>query len=331
MMPQLSFVDAPPRHSSESLASIASEGLSRPQKSLPCRFFYDSVGSDLFEKICSLPEYYLTRTERSILERNAGEIAAAAGKQVTLVEFGSGSSCKTRILMDALFNSQARLEYQPIDISRDFLRASSLTLLEEYPGLSITAIGAEYNDAFHCLPSSNLPRLILFLGSNIGNFERPEAITFLKNIVSVMWPEDHLLAGVDLVKDVTVLEAAYNDSMGITEAFNKNLLLRLNHEAGARFRPEKFIHHAPFVQESQRIEMRLISCGPQTVSLPVCGTTIKFEDGEYIHTENSHKYTAESFEELCTAAGLEVRHSWTDENNWFALNLLRRAAAPSAS
>ncbi len=318
----LEFLEAPSRHLPLSFLAVVAEGLAAPQKHLPCRFFYDTPGSHLFEHICQLPEYYPTRTEQAILQRDARELTALAGTDLTLVEFGSGSSVKTRLLIDALFQQQPHLHYLPIDISRDFLHHSALALLTEYPRLSITAIAGEYNDAIDALPEQETPRLLLFLGSNIGNFERPEAVAFLRRIRRRMQPCDRLLIGVDLVKERHILEAAYNDSAGVTAAFNKNILLRCNRELDADFDLTQFVHIAPYVPEASRIEMRLISRCRQTVTLGATGQQFRFEAGEILHTENSHKYTLSEFSTLCQLAGLETLACRQDERGWFNLSLL---------
>ena len=322
MTQRLEFLEAPSRHLPLPFEIVVSQGLAAAQKHLPCRFFYDMPGSHLFEQICGLPEYYPTRTEQAILQRHAQELTAQAGNDLTLVEFGSGSSVKTRLLMDALLTRQTRLHYLPIDISRDFLHHSSVALLTEYPHLSITAIAGEYNDAIDALPSDSGPRLFLFLGSNIGNFEPEEAVAFLRRIRRRMQPEDRLLLGVDLVKDTTVLEAAYNDSAGVTAAFNKNLLMRCNRELDANFDLSQFDHHAPFVPADSRIEMRLISRCRQTVTLGATGEKFDFRAGEILHTEYSHKYTLSDVYTLCRQADLDTLACRQDERGWFNLSLL---------
>ena len=320
--PRLDFLEAPSRHLPLPFQTVVSQGLAAAQKHLPCRFFYDTPGSHLFEQICSLPEYYPTRTEQAILQRHAPELTARAGDDLTLVEFGSGSSFKTRLLMDALLARQNQLHYLPIDISKEFLHHSALTLLTEYSDLSVTAIAGEYNDAIDALPPDSGPRLFLFLGSNIGNFEREEAIAFLRRMRRRMQPNDRLLLGVDLVKDPTVLEAAYNDAAGVTAAFNKNLLQRCNRELQADFDLAQFDHHAPFIPAESRIEMRLVSRCDQTVTLGATDERFHFRAGEFIHTEYSHKYTLSDVYTLCRQAGLETMACRQDERGWFNVSLL---------
>lgn len=297
-------------------------GLSGSPKTLPPRLFYDHIGSQIFEAITDLPEYYPTRTEAAILEAHADEIVAAAGEGVTLLEFGSGSSRKTRLLIEAALRRQARLEYVPIDISRTFLRESSEALLSGYPGLSVTALSGEYFDAALAMPATDGPRLILFLGSNIGNLAHDEAVSFLSRVRAGMCPDDRLLVGTDLVKDAAVLEAAYDDAQGVTARFNLNLLERINREIGGHFDTACFRHVAPWDPIAGRIEMRLISLGDQRVRIDDLETTFEFADGEAIVTEWSQKYTREGFESICAAAHLRVGASWQDDRRWFAEWLL---------
>lgn len=320
------FLEVPLSHKPQPFCAAVTEGLALPQKTLPCRFFYDKIGSELFERICELPEYYVTRTERALLELRAAEMIEAAGDNLALMEFGSGSSHKTRLLLEAALERQATLHYVPIDISAQFLRDTCLNLLAEYPRLTVTGIAAEYSDSVDALPAHDGPRLLLFLGSNIGNFERDEATAFLSRIRKAMQPEDRLLVGVDLVKDRSVLTAAYNDAQGITAAFNKNLLARINRELRGEFDLDAFDHQAPFVEETARIEMWLISRQEQTVCVPEIERVFHFGQGEGIHTENSHKYTLASFAALCAPAGLDVQETWTDNRRWFAHFLLRPSA-----
>ncbi|MGB0388104.1 MAG: L-histidine N(alpha)-methyltransferase [Ardenticatenaceae bacterium] len=321
----VNLIEVPVSSPEQSFSSAVAEGLSKSQKTLPCRFFYDAVGSELFEQICDLPEYYPTRTEQQILERYASDMIEALDNEVVLVEFGSGSSFKTRILMNALLARQGHLDYTPIDISSDFLLDSSLTLLSEYERLSITAIAAEYNEALRVLPELHAqPRLFIFLGSNIGNFGQQEAVALLAKMAHQMRAEDRLLIGFDLVKDRDILFAAYNDAAGVTAAFNKNLLARINRELGGNFDLDQFTHYAPFVEEPARIDVRLVSQRHQSVYIEALEQSFEFEEGEYIHTENSHKYTPESFAVLCDAAGLAIQEEWVDERTWFEMALLRR-------
>jgi dimethylhistidine N-methyltransferase len=329
------FIEASTHKVEQSLPEAVVDGLSRTPKTLPCRFFYDPKGSELFEKICELPEYYPTRTEHTILERFADSMIDAAVQDlpagtkagpITILELGSGSSYKTRLLIEAALRAQGSLHYVPIDISGDFLRESADVLLNEYGsrGLQMTAVAAEYHDALTALPPREGPRLFLFLGSNIGNFSTGAAVALLSDLRRQMSPEDRLLVGVDLVKEQSVLEAAYNDAAGVTAAFNLNLLTRINREMDTDFDPALWEHRAVFNPEASRMEMWLISRVDQFVTLPNEGLHIAFQEGEGIHTENSHKYTKESFGRLCAAADLSLQETWTDPKEWFASFLLRR-------
>lgn len=322
MSERLCFVDTHHQPVTSDFPRAVAEGLSRPQKTLPCRYFYDVHGSALFEKICDLPEYYITRTEASILYQYAPEIVAALSNETVLVEFGSGSSCKTRFLLDAILKQQSALHYTSIDISRDFLRESAKALLSDYPQLKVTALAAEYHTAIECLPPSKMPRLFLFLGSNLGNFETAQAMEFLQLLRGAMQPYDRLLLGVDLVKERETLEAAYDDAQGVTAAFNKNLLARINCELDADFDLAQFVHAAWFNAEHSRIEMHLVSKKTQSVQIKALGQTFAFGQGESIHTENSHKYTRRSIAELCTQTGLAIQESWTDSEQRFAALLI---------
>lgn len=314
---RLNLIQVPPSASPDFKQTVE-EGLAAAQKHTPARFFYDQTGSDLFEKITKLPEYYLTRCEREILSNYSDEIVDAVGPVIEIIEFGSGSSCKTRSLIEAA-EGQGHLHYVPIDISGEFLKAASITLLQEYPWLEITAVAAEYSDALDHLPRKHAPRLFVFLGSNIGNFETDEAIAFLKAIASKMDDSDRLLVGMDLIKDPAIIEPAYNDAAGVTAAFNKNILKRINQELGANFDLDAFEHEAPFVPEHSRIEMRLVSQKEQDVHISALDQTYHFKRGEYIHTENSHKFAELPLE----GTGLKAVRSWTDSNKWFALTLLK--------
>ncbi len=323
LAPSLDLIELPTSREERAFSQAVADGLSKPQKSLPCRYFYDLAGSKLFEQICELPEYYLTRTEQEIFKDNSTDIIDALDCELAIVEFGSGNSVKTRLLIDAVLNRQVHLHYIPIDISSGFLEGSAHSLLAEINRLSITAIAAEYADAIPIIPKLQQPRLFLFIGSNIGNFNRAEAVSFIAKIREQMHAQDRLLISFDLVKTPDILEAAYNDPSGVTAAFNKNLLMRINCELGGNFALSEFDHHAPFVKSDSRIEMRLISRRAQRVYIDKLQREFGFDEGEYIHTEDSHKYTLESFIEICGAAGLEMQDWWLDKREWFAVSLLK--------
>jgi len=297
-------------------------GLSRSPKQLPCYYFYDREGSLLFEEICALPEYYLTRAEAEILRRRAGEVGARLAAGTTLVELGSGSAAKTRILIEALLSRQGTLRYVPVDISRTMLEETSLTLLEHYPALQITAIAGEYADGLRQLQAmSGNPKLVLWLGSNVGNFERPDAAAFLRSARDTMTLQDRLLVGVDLRKDRSVLEPAYDDSRGITARFNLNILARVNRELGGNFDLTAFRHRAVYNEEIGRIEMYLVSTRPQRVAIDRLGLEVPFAAGESIHTENSYKYSIAEIDALAESAGLETEARWFDAGYRFSVNL----------
>lgn len=298
-------------------------GLTASPKTLPCRYFYDEEGSLLFERICEVDEYYLTRTERSILESNADQIAASFPSATTMVELGSGSSVKTRLLIEAFLREHGRLRYVPLDISPTILETSALELLADYPGLEIFAIAAEYQAGLHQVARDvPEPRLVLFLGSTIGNFNPDEATAFLASIRKTLGAEDRMLLGADLAKSAAVLERAYDDEQGVTAAFNKNLLVRINEELDANFNLEAFDHQARFNGSADRVEMHLVSKVEQTVRIEAADIDIMFAAGESIHTESSHKYSPAQLQSLAAQAGLTTVHSWHDEDKKMAVTLL---------
>jgi len=290
-------------------------GLSQPQKRLPCKYFYDERGSALFDQITELDAYYPTRTELAILEAHVGEMADAIGPEAALVEFGSGSSVKTRLLLDALSDVAA---YVPVDISEEHLLATAEALREAYPDLAIHPLPADYTET---LTLPDLPehqrRVIYFPGSTIGNFEQDYAQAFLERAARVAGPGGGLLIGVDLVKEPAVLERAYDDEEGVTAAFNRNLLERINRELGADIPVEAFEHRAVWNEDEARIEMYLVSSEPREIV--VDGRTFRFAAGEAIHTEHSHKYTLDGFAEMAREAGFVPRREWLDPRRYFAV------------
>jgi dimethylhistidine N-methyltransferase len=300
-------------------------GLSGPVRELPCKYFYDERGSRLFEEICQLDEYYLTRTELAIMRRHAPAMADSLGRNTLLIEFGSGSSLKTRLLLDPLAEPAA---YVPIDISARHLALAADKLAVQYPELEIVPVAADFTLPLR-LPETIPPgarRVVYFPGSTIGNFAPTEAVVLLRQIRRLCRAGGGLLIGIDLKKERQILERAYNDSRGVTAAFNLNLLRRINRELGADFRLDAFRHHAFYNAPQGRIEMHLISREQQTVWLD--GVPLSFAEGESIRTEYSHKYTVAEFDELAAVAGLELRETWTDERGWFAV-LLFDACGPS--
>ena len=298
-------------------------GLTASPKRLPCCYFYDVQGSRLFEAICELPEYYLTRAEREILQEHAEGLASQFPDKITLVELGSGSAAKTRILIDAFLRRHETLQYVPVDISRSALEDSARTLLQDYPDLEILAVTGEYHDGLrHLKTEGDRPKLILWLGSSIGNLDRREAATFLRHVRGAMCPQDRLLVGIDLRKDRALLEAAYDDAQGVTARFNLNILARINRELGGTFDLQGFHHRAVYDDEAGRIEMYLTNRGVQSVWIEHLGLTVLFAAGETIHTENSYKYSRGEIEALAAGAGLGMEHQWFDAGRRFSLNLL---------
>jgi dimethylhistidine N-methyltransferase len=292
-------------------------GLSAERKALPAKYFYDDSGSALFEAITALPEYYPTRTELAILGERAGEIARLIPPGATLIEFGSGSTAKARILLDAAAISA----YVPVDISAEFLGQEAARLGRDLPRLRVLPVAADFTKPFD-LPGAirSRARVGFFPGSTIGNFEPPEAARFLRHAAGLLGPGAHLIVGVDLIKDVAVLDAAYNDAAGVTAAFNLNLLRRINRELGADFDLDRFQHHAFFNRERKRIEMHLASRAAQQVR--VCDRTIPFARGETIHTESSYKYGVDSFQALAAEAGWSPVAVWTDPDRYFSVHAL---------
>ena len=300
-------------------------GLSGYPKRLPCRFFYDEVGSKLFEEICDLPEYYLTRAEHEILTNYAVEIVDELPSDITLVELGSGSAVKTRLLIKALLAQRNTLRFTPIDISKSALKKSSEDLLEDHPSLRILAVAGEYQDGMAALKEENSgPELILWLGSSIGNLTRPESFAFLSGIQKSMSFQDRLLVGIDLRKSSTVLELAYDDAAKVTAAFNLNILKRINTELGGQFDLSSFKHLARYDEKEGRVEMHLVSLATQMVRIDDLDQKISFVEGEQIHTENSYKYSRKEIDTLVARSGLSLDGQWFDAQNRFSLNLMRR-------
>ncbi len=302
-------------------------GLTSESKYLPFVYFYDHIGSQLFEKICELPEYYLTRAETNILESNADDIASQFSEETVLVELGSGSSTKTRILIETFLERQSLAHYTPIDVSLQMLEESSYSLLREYPDLEINAIAARYNEGIeHMNIRNDQQNLITWLGSSIGNLERSEVTTLLQHIQETMHPDDRFLVGIDLRKDKTIIENAYNDTQGITAEFNLNLLTHVNRELGGNFNTENFDHHAVYNEEVGRIEMYLISNIDQKVFIRELDLDVSFAANESIHTENSFKYSLDEIDMLAGQTGLYVEQQWFDPARLFSLNLFAPVA-----
>jgi len=298
-------------------------GLTSTPKRLSPKYFYDDLGSQLFEAICLLPEYYLTRAENEILQRHADEIVSQVRGCSTLMEMGSGSASKTRLIIEALLRRRNEVVFMPVDISASALESSSLILLQSYPQLRIEAYAADYFVALEQLKKSQRgPTLALFLGSNISNFGITEAPVFLRALRAVLKNGDALLLGVDLKKDRAILEPAYNDALGITAAFNLNLLARVNRELGGNFQLRNFKHNAFYNEEIGRVEIHIESLQPQLVHIAKLNMDVEFKAGERIHTENSYKYDLQGIASLAARTGYRCAQTWLDSQKRFSSNLL---------
>jgi L-histidine Nalpha-methyltransferase len=306
------------------LSGIAADvrmGLSAPFKELPPKYFYDERGSQLFERITELPEYYPTRAERAILEARAREIVDTAGTSM-LIELGSGSAAKTRCLFEAMRDADALEAYVPVDISEEITRDTATRLSNEYEGLRVHGVVCDYETHLERIPREP-GGLIAFLGGTIGNFHPPVRRSFLARIASLMYPEDRFLLGTDLVKDRGRLEAAYNDSVGVTAEFNRNVLYVLNRELGADFDPGAFAHRAFWDEVNSWIDVRLRSLADQTVTIPAIDMRVAFAEREEMRTEISAKFTRRQLEAIYGEVGLELVAWWTDPEDLFALSLAR--------
>jgi len=305
-----------------SLADDVLDGLTRPFKELPPKHFYDARGAELFDQICELPEYYPTRTERSILKAAAEQLASATLAE-ELVELGSGTAAKTRVLLDALHRAGTLKLYIPVDVTESMVRDCAQELTEEFPGLRVHGVIGDFERHLDRVPEAEGARVVVFLGGTIGNFPPGSRRRFLREIAKLLGPEDHLLMGTDLVKDPKVLTQAYDDAQGVTAEFNRNLLRVLNRELQADFDPEDFEHVALFNREHEWIEMRLRARRAHTNTVRDLGLSVRFEEGEEMRTEISAKFTQERVEDDLAAAGLEIVSWLTDPEQLFALTLSR--------
>jgi L-histidine Nalpha-methyltransferase len=308
------------RRSRQQMVRDVREGLTRMPKQLSPKYFYDERGSELFEEITQLPEYYLTRAERSLLEQRISEIIAAV-RPCSLVELGAGSANKTRLIIDEMRSSGCAECYVPIDVSKDFLEATALQLRVDYPDIQITPVVSDITEPF-TLPQLSSPTLVVFLGSTIGNFSREPAIRLLSHVARAMGPSDRFLLGADLRKDPEIINRAYNDSKGVTAAFNLNILQRLNRELGANFPVDGYEHKAFYSSEHYRVEMHLIARNAHKVVIPEIGE-IRFGAGESIRTELSYKYDRPTLEDILKAAGLVMEKWMPADDGSFALALAR--------
>lgn len=305
------------------------QGLTASPKVLQPKYFYDELGSLLFSTICALPEYYVFRAEMEILRASAGEIAAWLQGPIRILELGSGDARKTRLLIDAVLARQSGLDYLPIDVSKTALEQSSEELLSAYPNLRVTAWVADYREALRTIGEEPPGRgtrfkhtLVLFVGSTLGNLEPEDRSELLRSVRALLKPGDAFLLGVDLKKPEDVLIPAYDDPLGVTAAFNLNLLARINRELGGEFDLRSFRHRARYDSALGRIEMHLESLRKQTVAIPGAGLEVRFEAGETIHTESSYKFDLGQIEALAAGAGMELRRSWFDRARRFSSNLL---------
>ncbi|MBC7933450.1 MAG: L-histidine N(alpha)-methyltransferase [Rubrivivax sp.] len=301
-------------------------GLTATPKFLLPKYFYDELGSILFEAICLLPEYYLTRAESEIFARHADEIVeqAARGSHLTLAELGSGSATKTRRIVASLLGRQRRLVYVPVDISPAALEAGASALLQDFPALRVTAYAGDYDAALPRLAENfdaEARALVLFLGSNVGNFDREEARAFLLKLRASLREGDSVLLGADLKKDRATLEAAYDDALGITAAFNLNVLARINRELGADFSLRHFRHAALYNEREGRVEMHIESLRAQTIRVGALGLAADFREGERVHSENSYKYDLAELSRLAAATGFDLTRTWLDAGERFSSNL----------
>jgi L-histidine Nalpha-methyltransferase len=298
-------------------------GLSTEPKELAPKYFYDERGSQLFEQITELPEYYPTRAERSILAERAAEIVAAAGEPRTLVELGSGSASKTRHLLSAMRDAGCLETYVPVDISEEITHETAECLVGEYPGLAVRGLVCDFEHHLERIPDGSGGRLVAFLGGTVGNLYPGARRDFLARLAALLGPGDRLLLGTDLVKDSARLEAAYDDSRGVTAEFNKNVLQVLNRELGAAFDPDAFEHVARYDGEQARMDIRLRSLADQTVRVEELDMTVSFASGEEMRTEISSKFTRERLERVYGEAGLAMSGWFTDRDGDYALSLAR--------
>lgn len=305
------------------LAEDVLHGLSASPKRLPPKLFYDAAGSRLFEQITELPEYYLTRTERSIFQSYAKDIIQQAGSNLTLIELGAGSASKTTLLIQAMCQRQLLVEFYPVDVSPEALQDAVTSLNGSFPRLHVRPMVADYSHGIPQLASLGGRKLVLLIGSTIGNFEPQEALEFLQRTRESLRPGDALLLGFDMVKSPGLLHAAYNDAQRVTARFNQNMLVRINGELGGSFAIDQFRHVAFWNKRESRIEMHLESLQEQNVWIEQLEKSFHFVEGETIHTENSYKFTANSIASLLEQSGFTLEKTWTDPEQWFSVVLAR--------
>jgi dimethylhistidine N-methyltransferase len=305
------------------LAEAVRRGLTAKEKWLPSWLFYDDAGTALFEQITRLPEYYLTRAELALFEAHAGEIAERAGPVSAVVELGVGSARKTQVLLEAILRRSPRAAFVPVDVSRAALALAEETLRPRFPSLKIAPVQGEFRDALAQVRAWPGPKLVLFIGSSVGNDRPEESVALLGAWRRAMSGGDGLLLGTDLRKDSAVLVPAYDDAQGVTARFNKNLLQRINRELGGRFDLDAFRHRAVWNEDASRMEMHLESIRAQAVQVTALELEVSFRAGERIHTENSYKYTQAMVDEILGGAGFSRETTWTDPQGLFAEHLAR--------
>jgi L-histidine Nalpha-methyltransferase len=314
-----------------SLGAEVFRGLTTRPRTLSPWLFYDQEGSQLFEQITELDEYYLTRTERAIFRANAGEIISAAStptphgleREITVIELGAGTATKTGLLLDAAVRRQQAVTYHAIDVSESALQEAQRNLTAAIPGITFQSRVGDYTEGLGEIPADGTRRLVLYIGSSLGNFEPTDARQLLRNLRNQLAPGDMLLLGIDLVKDIPTLVAAYDDASGVTAAFNRNVLARINRELGADFDLMKFRHKVRWNGEHSRIEMHLESLMAHDVSIGALDLSVAFRRGETIHTENSYKYSIQGVQHLLAQTGFTVFEDWTDVHRWFGVFLAR--------
>lgn len=310
----------------DAFARDVRRGLTAATKQIEPKYFYDSLGSALFGAICELPEYYVTRAERDILDRHARDIARAFGNVGRLVELGSGNARKTQRIIDAILKGAGEppqsMQYIPIDVDRTVLEVSRQDITRRFPAITVEPLCGDYDDVA-TLGATPARTIVMFLGSSIGNLDDSHATRLLRTTRKILQSGDAMFVGFDLKKEKHLLESAYDDALGVTAAFNLNLLVRINRELGGNFRLDQFSHRAFFNDAESRIEMHLVSKTRQTVHIAALQLDVPFEDGETIHTESSHKYDVARIESLAASADFRVDQRWTDAHGWFADVLLR--------
>lgn len=320
----MTIAQVPAEREPETFAQSVLRGLTASPKTLDCRYFYDAEGSQLFEQICELPEYYPTRTEDAILRDHADAMVSGWDDAPALVELGSGSSTKTRRLIAAFLEEYGALHYVPIDVSPTILEDSARALADDFPSLRISGYAGDYRVAIAEIARKiSRPKCVIFLGSSLGNYDEADAVALLSHLARAMTPADRLLLGTDLAKDRASLEAAYDDAQGVSAAFNRNVLARINRELGGAFDPDSFDHQALYREDLGRVEMRLVSRRDQVVRIDALDFDVPFADGESIHTESAHKYTPGSLRSLAERSGFVEDAAWTDAGGKFRVQRWR--------